>query len=171
MSISLIACIDKNSAIGHQGSLLTKPPLDFQYFKNLTIGNYCVFGRTTFEEIGTPLKNRKNIILTSKGKEGLPSGVFTYSSTDKILAEYKNYAEEDVKLYICGGEKVYEAFLPYANTINLTIVDHSFTQSDRYFPKFSLDEWEVVSNEKNCADETYPYDYYFVTYTRKLNIK
>lgn len=171
MSISLIACIDKNSAIGHQGSLLTKPPLDFQHFKNLTIGNYCVFGRTTFEEIGTPLKNRKNIILTSRGKEGLPSGVFIYPNAEKILTEYENYADEDIQLYICGGEKVYEAFLPYADTINLTIVDHTFPHSDRFFPKVSLDDWEIVSNEKNEADEIYPYDYYFITYQRRNNEK
>jgi dihydrofolate reductase len=168
MTISLIACIDKSRAIGNSGTLLTKPPLDFEHFKNLTVGHYCIFGRKTFEEIGKPLKNRHNIVLSSKGKEGLPSGIFTYPSLEKIMTEYHQYAKNNIELFICGGENVYKEFLPYADYIHLTIVDHIFPKSDRYFPEFTIEEWEVESNVKNEATEDYPYDYYFVTYKKRL---
>lgn len=166
--ISLIACIDKNNSIGYKGSLLTKPPLDFKHFKSLTENNFVVFGRDTFLEIGKPLSNRTNIVLSRNSNIKLPSGVFHYTSAQDILFEYENYAEKDIKLSICGGEKVYEEFLPYADNIELTIVDHEFEYADRHFPQFSLDDWKVVENIKNAADESYPYDYYFVTYERKI---
>lgn len=171
MSISLISCIDLNNSIGNRGSLLTKPPLDFQHFKELTVGNYCVFGRKTFEEIGKPLSHRHNIILSSKDKSHFPSGVHVYSNAKEILHEYENYAEKGIKLLICGGVRVYSEFLPFADSIFLTIVDHKFPESDTKFPVFSLDEWGVATNVKNEKDDAYPYDYYFIEYKRKVNAK
>jgi dihydrofolate reductase len=164
MTINLIACVDLNNSIGYKGSLLTKPPLDFQHFKNLTIGKHCVMGKSTYDEIGKPLPKRYNLVLTRKINHDLPSDVFVYHSVPDIIHEYENYAEKEIELFVCGGEKVYKEFLPHADYIHLTIVDHKFPKSDRHFPKFDLSEWEVVSNIKNAADENYPYDYYFVTY-------
>src|SRR5690606_11016770 len=114
-----------------------------------------------------PLSNRTNIILTKRHQNELGSGVFCYSNINDILWEYRNYGDEQVNMFICGGERVFSDFLPYADYIHLTIVDNVFEHSDRYFPEFSLDEFEVVSNVKNAADEKYPYDYYFITYKRK----
>lgn len=170
MSISLIACIDLNNSIGYNGSLLTKPPLDLKQFKSITEGGFVVFGRNTFKEIGKPLSNRTNIVLSSKKNIKLPSGIHHYESVDDILFEYENYANKDVKMFICGGEKVYSEFLPYADFIYLTIVDHYFTNTDRYFPKFPLEEWKVIESVKNNSDEKYAYDYYFIKYERRKKI-
>jgi dihydrofolate reductase len=169
--ISLIACVDLNNSIGYKGSLLTKPPLDFKYFKALTEYNFVVFGKDTFAEIGKPLSNRQNIVLSRNPKTNLPDGVYHYLSVTDVIFEYENYAEKDVKLFVCGGEKVYSEFLPYADYIHLTIVDHAFEKADKRFPKFSLDDWQVIESVKNAADEKYQYDYYFVTYERKINRK
>ncbi|WP_299831788.1 dihydrofolate reductase [uncultured Metabacillus sp.] len=166
MTINLIACIDKSRGIGSNGSLLTKPPLDFPHFKKLTMGNIVVFGRSTFEEIGRPLTKRHNIVLSNQDIK-LPNGVYHYKSVNQVLREYSSYAEENVELFICGGERLYNDFLPYSNKIYLTIVDHSFQEADRHFPEFSLDEWKVTSSVKNEATNEYPYDYYFVEYAKK----
>lgn len=168
MSINMIACIDISRAIGNKGSLLTKPPLDFKHFKELTYGGFVVFGKTTFEEIGKPLSGRQNIVLSRNPKIKLPEGVYHYQSVEDILFEYHNHGDSSVPLWICGGEKVYKEFLPHANKIYLTIVNHVFPDSDRYFPEFSLDKWEVVDNVKNSATEDYPHDYYFISYKRRL---
>jgi dihydrofolate reductase len=165
--ISLIACVDLNNSIGYKGSLLTKPPLDFKYFKALTEHNFVVFGKDTFSEIGKPLRNRHNIVLSRNPKIDLPDEVYHYQSVKDVIFEYENYAEKEVKLFVCGGQKVYEEFLPYADYIHLTIVDHKFEKTDRQFVNFSLDEWKPIESIKNAADEKYPHDYYFVTYERK----
>jgi dihydrofolate reductase len=171
MSINLIACVDKNNAIGYKGGLLTKPPLDFKHFRSLTINNFCVFGKDTFAEIGKPLRNRHNIVISRNPKIKLPDGVYHYQSVEDVLFEYENYAAKEVKLFVCGGEKVYEEFLPHADSIYLTIVDHTFPKSDKYFPRFSLDKWAVGDNVENKADSKYPYNYHFVQYMRRTNIK
>lgn len=169
MSISLIACIDLNRSIGYKGSLLTKPPLDFKHFKSLTEHNFVVFGKDTFAEIGKPLRNRHNIVLSRNPNIELPDEVYHYSSVKDIIFEYENYAEKNVKLFVCGGVKVYSEFLPFADYIHLTIVNHKFSKSDRHFPEFSLDEWKPFERVEIKADESYPYDYHFVTYERREN--
>jgi dihydrofolate reductase len=171
MTISLIACVDLNNSIGYKGSLLTKPPLDFKHFRALTENNFVVFGKDSFMEIGKPLSKRHNIVLSRNPNIDLPNGVYHYLSVDDVLFEYENYADKSVNMFICGGERVYEEFLPHADNIYLTIVDHAFPKADKHFPKFSLDEWEVYDNVENKADEKYPYDYHFVKYVRRNNIK
>jgi dihydrofolate reductase len=165
--IHLIACVDSNSAIGNKGELLTKPPLDFKHFKKLTTNNFVVFGRKTYEEIGRPLSDRQNIVITSQTNHDYHPEVSVYPSVQDVLFDYINYAEKEVDLFICGGERVYKEFMEHADFIHLTIVDYTFPDTDTFFPKFNLDEWTVISNVKNPSDEKYPHDYYFVTYKKK----
>ena len=63
--ITLIAACSKNRAIGKDNKLLWYLPNDLKRFKRLTTGKTVVMGRKTFESIGKPLPNRKNIILTN----------------------------------------------------------------------------------------------------------
>jgi dihydrofolate reductase len=165
--ITLISCIDRNRGIGNKGELLTKPPLDFKLFKELTTNNFVLFGRNTYEEIGHPLPNRQNIVITSDTMAEYHPEVSVYPSAQDVYFDYINYTEKDVDLFICGGEMVYKDFLPHADFIQLTIVDHEFEEADRHFPEFDLNEWKPVNLIKNEADENYPYDYYFALYERK----
>lgn len=167
MSINLISCIDKARGIGSKGSLLTKPPLDFKHFRELTTGGFVVFGKDTFNEIGKPLSGRTNIVLSRNPNIKLPSGVYHYMSVQDILFEYEQYAEKQIDLWICGGEKVYQEFLPFTDYIYLTEVNHQFQHSDRHFPKFSTEEWQVIDTVHNDTTDDYSYDYSFVTYKRK----
>ena len=76
--------------------------------------------------------------------------------------------DQELEVMICGGSVIYKQLMPYADTIYLTIIHHEFKKVDSYFPKFSLDEWEVSSSVHHLADNKNPYDYSFVTYKRKM---
>ena len=170
MTISLVAAIDKNRAIGYQNQLLVRLPNDMKHFKQLTTSgkhNIVVMGRKTLESIGHPLKNRINIVLTKNKNYQTPKGVFIYHSVEEILNQYKNYGECKPSLWIIGGEQIYRQFIRYADRIYLTIIDHEFENADAHFPEIDLSEWKITSNIKNEADENNPYDHYFVTYERK----
>jgi dihydrofolate reductase len=168
--ISLVAAIDKNRAIGYQNQLLARLPNDMKHFKQITTSgnhNIVLMGRKTFESIGKPLKDRINIVLTKNKNFQAPKGVFVYHSVEEILNQYKNYGECKPDLFIIGGQQIYNQFLRYADRIYLTIIDHTFEKADAYFPEIDLNEWKIISNIKNAADENNPYDHYFVTYERK----
>ena len=59
-----IAAMSLNRVIGAGGKIPWHLPEDFKWFKKMTMGNVIVMGRKTFESLGQPLPNRKNLILT-----------------------------------------------------------------------------------------------------------
>lgn len=44
MKLSLIACLDRNGAIGHQNRLLWHLPEDLHHFREITLGHPIIMG-------------------------------------------------------------------------------------------------------------------------------
>lgn len=81
--ILIAAMAEGNRVIGNQGKLPWNLPEDLQNFKRLTTGGTIVMGRKTYESIGRPLPNRRNIVLSS----GMPEreGVEVFSSIESLV--------------------------------------------------------------------------------------
>ena len=84
--MKLIVAVDKNWAIGLKGKLLVSIPSDLKRFKEFTTGNVIVLGRKTIETFpgGMPLKNRTNIILSSKPDYKAGDAIVAHS-IDEVL--------------------------------------------------------------------------------------
>jgi dihydrofolate reductase len=67
---------------------------------------------------------------------------------------------------VIGGASIYKQFLPFADRLYLTFIDHDF-DGDIFFPEFDEKDWRLVSKRKGIKDEKNPYDYYFIVYERK----
>jgi dihydrofolate reductase len=163
--ISIITAMDKNGLIGKGKTLPWHLPNDLSYFKRLTEGNIIIMGRATHESIGRPLPNRINIILT-RDLSYRANGCYVYNSLEAILYEYHNFSDKNEEVFIIGGGKVYHQFLPYADKLYVTEIDHEF-EGDTYFPEIDWDDWRIIQSEQGIKDEQNPYDYYFNIYTRK----
>ena len=89
---SIIVAIGKNSEIGKGNKLLWHIPEDLKNFKEITTGKTVIMGRKTFESIGRPLPNRKNIVLSKNGdKESFEQkGIELYQNLENLIADYKN---------------------------------------------------------------------------------
>ena len=61
---SAIVAVGKNFEIGKKNQLLWHISEDLKNFKKITTGKTVIMGRKTFESIGKPLPNRRNIILS-----------------------------------------------------------------------------------------------------------
>ncbi|MEP6610689.1 MAG: dihydrofolate reductase, partial [Mucilaginibacter sp.] len=62
MTISIVVAISENRAIGKDNKLLWYLPNDLKHFKAVTSGHTVIMGRKTYESVGKPLPNRRNII-------------------------------------------------------------------------------------------------------------
>jgi Dihydrofolate reductase len=165
--ISLVAAISRTNQLGYQNKLLCYLPNDLKHFKQLTTSgdhNIVVMGRKTFESIGKPLPNRINIVLT-KDKDFYCRGVFVYRSVEDVLKQYKNYGECKPNLFVIGGEQIYRQFMRYADRLYITLIDHVFENADTFFPEIT-DEWKLISEQYNPADENNSYDHYFRIYEK-----
>lgn len=185
MTFSLISCVDENFGIGYKNKLLTHLPNDLKRFKQLTKGKFCIMGRKTYESIiemnGEPLKDRGTIILTKDVSYRPPKAnkfVEVYNDVNKLIQRLtlinnlsKNTHSIEFEYMVCGGSEIYNLLLPYTDKIYLTIIHNKFEHVDTFFPRFSLNEWKIVSSEFNFADEEHLYNYSFVTYLRKRGDK
>jgi len=160
--ISIISALAKNKTIGKRNALPWYLPADLKHFKNTTLNKTIVMGLNTFKSIGErALPNRKNVVLSDVEYQ-VPEGVFLAKSIDEILEITKG--EEEVM--ICGGAMVYKQFLPLADRLYLTYIDHDF-DGDIFFPEFNENEWQEVSRESHEPDEKNLYPYSFVILERK----
>ncbi|WP_298632394.1 dihydrofolate reductase, partial [uncultured Veillonella sp.] len=64
--------------------------------------------------------------------------------------------------------QVYEAFLPYVDTMYITEVDHEF-EGDAFFPEFPEEAFTIESVVDGAVDEKNKYPHRFVTYRRKAS--
>lgn len=64
-----IAAMSENRVIGDGNAIPWHLPEDFKWFKKTTTGHIVLMGRKTFESIGRPLPNRKNLVLTRHPKK------------------------------------------------------------------------------------------------------
>ena len=154
--ISIIVAIDENKAIGKDNQLLWHLPNDLKFFKKTTSGHPIIMGRKTFDSIGKPLPNRKNIII-SRNKDLKIEGAEVYPSLTAALKS----VEEENEVFIIGGAEIYKQALPTSDKIYLTQVHHQF-EADTYLDGFDQGDWETVLKEDHFKDEKHLYNYSFV---------
>jgi len=161
--MNAIVAVDKNWGIGRDKKLLVHLPGDLKYFKEHTLGKTIIMGRKTLESLpgGKPLQNRKNIVLTRNRFLGADCTI-CYSK-EELLSMVKNGETEEV--FIIGGEKVYNEFLPYCDTCYVTKIDGNF-DADKFFHNLDEDENFSVVNESGIFEENGT-RYRFVEYRRK----
>lgn len=158
--ISLIAAMDKNNVIGYENDMPWSLPNDLKYFKEVTSNHTIIMGRKTYESIGRPLPNRRNIILSRSGYQ-TEDNVDVISSIEDIKALGK---KEDV--FVIGGGMIYEQVIPYADRLYITCIDADL-KGDTYFPQFSETEWEVIDVKDGIQNELNEYKHTFYVYSRK----
>jgi dihydrofolate reductase len=165
-SISLVAAVARNGAIGLRGVLPWHLPDDLRHFKRITLGKPIIMGRKTFQSIGKPLDGRDNIVI-SRQSDFAPEGVsVTHSFVEALaLAERFAAARDGADIAIIGGGKVYRAALPRADRVEMTIV-HAEIEGDTTFPALDEAEWREVSREKCPRGEKDSHETSFVVFER-----
>lgn len=162
-TISIIAAIAENNAIGKHQQLLWHMPFDMKRFKDLTSGNAVVMGRKTFESLPKgALPNRKNVILTTLPEAGYPNCFACESMHDAL-----NLCEKEEEVFMIGGAMVYQQALKIADKMYITRVHHVYEGADTFFPEVDYSEWDVIEEQDFPADERHEFPYTFFTYIRK----
>ena len=160
-TITIIAAISKNNALGKDNQLIWHIPADLKRFKKVTSGHDVIMGRNTYESLGKPLPNRTNIIITRNENYKAKGCIIVHSLKEAIYD-----ASKDENPFILGGAQIYKEAIKIADKLDLTLVHHSF-EADAFFPKIDSTKWKEVSREDFLADEKNTYNYSFVTYLKR----
>jgi|SRR6185312_1861039 len=159
MIVSAIVAISENRAIGKNNQLLWHLPADLKHFKDITSGHTIIMGRKTFDSVGKPLPNRRNIVVTRQAIT-IP-GCEVVGSIDEALA----LCDGEEEVFIGGGAEIYRTAMHRTYRIYLTIVHHHF-EADTFFPEIGQNEWKEASHENHHADHKNPIPYSFITLER-----
>ena len=112
MRLSIVVAMDDNRLIGSKNQLPWHLPADLAYFKKLTTGKSILMGRKTYDSIGRPLPNRRNIVITRNSNISIP-GCEVVSSIDDAL----ELTKDDLEVMVIGGASLCEQLLPKVNRL------------------------------------------------------
>lgn len=129
-SMSIIAALQKDRGLGFKNELLWKIPNDLKRFKKLTIGHTVVMGKKTYDSIGAPLPDRKNIVLSHDTNLTIEDAFVAHTLKEAIEMA------DDGEVFIIGGAQIYELALPFASKLHLTLIDGK-KEADTFFPDYS----------------------------------
>lgn len=157
MKISLVAAMSENRIIGDKGTLPWHLPDDLKHFKRLTLKKNVLMGRKTLSSLSKPLPHRQNYVLTRNRDFSMPH-VTVFHSVDEVM----NYGFDEVM--VIGGEEIFRLFLPYCQTLYLTVV-HAKVFGDVVFPEF--EGFQETSREYHDKDDKHQLAFSFIRYERK----
>lgn len=158
--IAIVVAMARNNAIGKDNQLLWHITEDMKFFKSLTQGGTVIMGRKTYESIGRPLPNRRNMVI-SRSVNHLDDRVELFHSLEDAIEA----ASADERVFIIGGGEIYRQSLQQVDTLYVTLVDHSY-EADTFFPSLNNNEWEVVERVDYERGVSFEYPFSFITYKR-----
>jgi dihydrofolate reductase len=161
MIVSSVVAISENNAIGKDNKLLWYLPTDLKHFKQITNGQTIIMGRKTFDSMGKPLPNRRNIVITRNLDLKLDGAEVTNS-----LAGALSLCTTEEEVFIIGGAEIYKQAMDQTNRIYLTRVHQRF-DADAYFPELDMTKWVETAREEHQPDEKNNIAFTFLTLESK----
>lgn len=158
-TLSVIVATDSARGIGINNTLPWHLPEDLAHFKRTTSGHPIIMGRKTFDSIGRPLPNRRNIVIT-RNRDWSHPGV---ESVESLQAAAALVAGSDA--FIIGGAEIYAQAMPLAQRLIVTEIDQRFA-CDAFFPAIDAQQWQETARQTQRAASD-AFDYAFVTYERR----
>jgi dihydrofolate reductase len=147
--LSMVAAMTPSGVIGRGGAIPWHHAEDMKHFRKVTRGHAVIMGRATFDSIGKPLRDRRNIVV-SRNRSLRIEGCEVAPSLTRALELAR---EHDPEPCILGGGQLYAEALPLATKLVLTYLDEEH-EGDVYFPKLDPAEW-LETERRRGEDATW----------------
>jgi dihydrofolate reductase len=152
----IVAAVAKNGVIGRSnGEMPWHSKQEFNHFKKTTFGSPVIMGRKTFESLGSPLKNRLNIVLTKNQElKDRVSDIMVFDKLNEIYSYCENQKYE--KIFLIGGGSLFPVFMKDADEMIISIMEFD-GEGDIYFPVIEDNIWNIKSRDKKTGFEVIYY--------------
>lgn len=158
--LTIIVATDAAGGIGKNNSMPWHLPEDLAHFKRLTSGHPVIMGRKTFESIGRPLPNRRNIVVT-RNNGWRHDGVETVASLEQACALAAGQPG-----FIIGGAQIYAQALAARLVRRLVVTEIGQTfDCDAFFPPPDPAVWRETGRQAYHSERA-GLAYAFVTLER-----
>ena len=147
--LGLIVARSKNNVIGKNGQIPWKIKGEQKQFRELTTGNAVIMGRKSYEEIGHPLPNRMNIVV-SRSANYTGENLVTVKSFQEAIE-----AAGDVDVYVAGGYGLFLEAISMVDKMYITEIDIEIEDGDVFFPEFDKSNFDITIGETAGEDIKY----------------
>ena len=163
MTVTIVAAVGANRAIGRDNDMPWHLPEDLAHFKRTTLGHTLVMGRKTYDSIGRPLPGRTTIVVTRQHSWSAPNVLVAHS-----LSRALEMAHGD-QVFIAGGGEIYAQALPLADRLHVT---HVLTAVDgkAHFSPMDPNSWRMVSSQEIPAGEKDSHATRYSVYERRRDV-
>ncbi|WP_417910116.1 dihydrofolate reductase [Candidatus Electronema sp. PJ] len=144
MELIVIAAVAANGVIGSGNTIPWQIPGEQTRFKETTWGHCLLMGRRTWDAIGCALPGRHSIVVTRTTDFKAEGGEVVHSLAEGLAAARLKQAS---KLFVIGGEQLYNMVLPQADTLILSRLEQAFS-GDAFFPPFADQPFQLVATEQ-----------------------
>lgn len=142
--LTMIYACDENGAIGKDGDLPWRQSSDLKHFKLKTLNKTIVMGRKTWDSLGRPLPNRRNVVMTRQE----PLQGVECMSYEEVMA-----LSEEEEVVIIGGGEIYALFLEETKEIHRTIVHTMVEDADTYAPDIEDSGFYLIAERRAPAGD------------------
>jgi dihydrofolate reductase len=143
--LCLVLAVAKNGVIGKDGQVPWRVPEDLKHFRRSTLGHAVIMGRKTWDEVGKPLPERRNIVISRNADLKL-HGAEVVTSLDEAIARARTTDEEP---RVIGGAEIYRLALPLATRVLLTEIQLE-PEGDTFF---EVDRSGFRETERRLGDD------------------
>lgn len=128
MQWEMIVAVDNKGGIAKNGKIPWNIAGDMKFFREKTQNNIVLMGRTTFfslPEQHRPLKNRENYVFTKTPEK------YAYLELQHpnlhFISNIENIKKDkSKKVFLVGGQQLYDRFYWFCDTIWLTKIKHDY---------------------------------------------
>ena len=173
-----ILALDNKNGLSKESKLPWNCKKNINFFYKKTVNNVVIMGKNTYFSLSErvrPLKNRLIIVLTSNPNMYLEDNsthnnvLFTnneniYNSILNNREKFKSYypfLSRNFKIYIIGGKKVYDKFIPLCQSVWLSRIKNDYSCDLFLDYEFEKEFKEVQSGEDD--------EFKIIKYTKKYN--
>ena len=156
-----VVAVARNGVIGRDNQLPWRLKTDMQHFRRHTLGHPVLMGRKTWDSLGRPLPERRNLVISRQTEFDAP-GAEVFADVGSALAAAGPVAQ----IAIIGGAQLYAQLLERVDRIELTEI-HADIAGDTFLPVFPRSDFDEVRRESHHADADNEYDFDFVTLVRR----
>lgn len=155
--LRMIAAVSRNLVIGKDGQLPWAIAEDWALFMAKTRGGCLIMGRKSFlEMVKEPdwRQQRDYVVITSQPQALAAYSVMTAPDPQSALV---SATKTGVPIWVCGGERIYRAYLPLADELHLTCIGAD-VEGDTYFPDWSA-QFPQETASASAADANFSFSF------------
>jgi dihydrofolate reductase len=152
----MILATDADYGISKNNKIPWHIPQDLKFFNKITKHNICIMGSTTAKDLGKPLRDRINIVISSNDDcKQINNDFIIVRNFEDAIEKSNTLTESDKEIFVIGGSRLYNEALKSdkLNKIYYTNINQSWGCDNFVEPLLNKDDFNYEIIDKIQLDQ------------------